>query len=56
MNDQIISFKDQRNKKIELFPGARPQNNEIGSITKSCGDAKLELFPGARPPDTTFTS
>ena len=51
-----ISFKNQRNTKIELFPGARPQNNEIVSIAKSSGDAKLELFPGARPPDTTFTS
>jgi len=51
-----ISFKNQRNTKIELFPGAQPKNNEIVQLLKSCGDAKLELFPGARPPDTTFTS
>ena len=31
--------------KIELYPAARPQNNEIIQFQKSC-DAKLELFPG----------
>ena len=51
-----ISFINQRNTKIELVLGARPQNNEIVQLPKGCGDAKLELFPGARPPDTTSTS
>ena len=51
-----ISFINQRNTKIELVRGARPQNNEIVQLPKGCGDAKLELFPGARPPDTTSTS
>ena len=51
-----ISFINQRNTKIELFLGARPQNNEIVQLLKVVVMPKLELFPGARPPDTTSTS
>ena len=51
-----ISFINQRNTKIELFLGARPQNNEIVLLLKIVVMPKLELFPGARPPDTISTS
>jgi hypothetical protein len=53
-----ISTKKRRNTKIELFPGARLQNNKIIQllkVSKSC-DAKIELVAGARPPDATLTS
>ena len=39
-----ISFKNQRNTKIELFPGARPQNNEIVQLLKVVVMPNLNFF------------
>ena len=40
-----ISFKNQRNtKKIELFPGARPSNNEIVQVLKVVMMRNLNFF------------
>ena len=51
-----MRFINQRNTKIELFLGARPQNNEIVQLLKVVVMPNLNFFPGARPPDTTSTS
>ena len=39
-----IFFKNQRNKKNELFPGARPQNNEIVQLLKVVVMPNLNFF------------
>ena len=39
-----ISFKNQRNTQIELFPGARPQNNEIVQLLKVVVMPNLNFF------------
>ena len=47
-HDQILyKYRKLLRATIQLFPGARLQNNE------SCGDAEIELFPGTRA-HTTF--
>ena len=39
-----ISFKNQTSTKIELFPGARPQNNEIVQLIKVVVMPNLNFF------------
>ena len=39
-----VSFKIQLNTKIELFPGARPQNNEIVQLLKVVVMPNLNFF------------
>ena len=39
-----ISFQNKRNTKIELFPGARPQNNEIVQLLKVVVMPNLNFF------------
>ena len=39
-----ISFLNQRNTKIELFLGARPQNNEIVQLLKVVVMPNLNFF------------
>ena len=43
-NDQILYLKNQRNTKIELFPGARPKNNEIVQLLKVVVMPNLNFF------------
>ena len=44
--ERMIKYilKNQRNKKIELFPGARPQNEEIVQLLKVVVMPKLNFF------------
>jgi hypothetical protein len=58
-NDQIysnISSKDQRNTRIELFPGAQLQNNEMLHLLKVMVMPKLNFFQAHSLPIRLLTS